>query len=92
MDTLQTGNGLKLGEGECFESGDPDAHGKVLEDYSAYSIIYDKASDMWKYQDKNIHTLSDGDNMNYVNGAAEDGINLEVIRGTNKEIKKLQAR
>ncbi|MCM3700046.1 M56 family metallopeptidase [Paenibacillus macerans] len=78
---------------EAFSSGDPDdEEDSMLSPYLEYGVSYDEANGQWKFGNKPIHYLSDGNYLTYVNNSAyaiKNGLSLEAIRNADGQIEKL---
>ena len=82
----------KLGivnEGTSFELGDPAYRDDSLEEYAAFGVSYDTASDTWVYEKEIIYILYDEGHNTYCNAAATSGVCLKVIRSNDNTIEKL---
>lgn len=77
------------GNSGSFELGDRNYRDDSLDDYTAFGVSYDQATQKWMYDGKIIHILYDADHNTYCDSSASDGINLKVIRDKNGNIEKL---
>ena len=78
-----------MNEGTSIELGDPDYRDDTLDEYAAFGVSYDTASDTWIYDKKIIYILYDAGHNTYCNAGATSGICLKVIRNSNDKIEKL---
>lgn len=78
-----------FGYSTTYEVGNPNYREDSLEPYISYDIYYDTKLKTWMYSNKQIHIFYDANNLTFTNESATNGINLQVIRDSKGNIKKL---
>lgn len=78
-----------MNEGMSIELGDSAYRDDTLDEYAAFGVSYDTASDTWVYDKKIIYILFDEGHNAYCNAGATGGVCLKVIRNSNNKIEKL---
>lgn len=89
QDAIKAELGAADGSANSFEQGEADSGDDSLNAYADFGVSYDHMAQKWRYNGRIIHILHDAGHNTYCDASAEDGVNLEVIRGENGSIEKL---